>query len=294
VEDLGGGLKAIFTLENGFDVDTGKTGLNNRLFGRQAYVGLQGTYGVLTLGRHMTPMFDYAIVYDPMVTYGRYSSYEQDPSFAGRADNSIKYTGTFGGWTASALYSFGVDSTVTNGSEVPGEWQIGRMMSASVRYANGPLSVGTIYEETNIGTTTAAPDARIRRASVAGTYQFGALQAIGGYRWAKAYDGAALPGAVGGLINQTSNYYWAGVNYRVTNALSVIGAAYYQDFRKTGSDPWLLVAQADYVLSARTDLYAVIGYTLNKSGSTLGVNGFGTTTPGSNQLGAVIGMRHKF
>ena len=39
-EDLGGGLKAIFQLENGFDVNNGKLGQGGLLFGRQAYVGL--------------------------------------------------------------------------------------------------------------------------------------------------------------------------------------------------------------------------------------------------------------
>src|ERR1700738_4228053 len=39
-EDLGGGLKAIFTLENGFNIDTGKFGQNGAEFGRQAFVGL--------------------------------------------------------------------------------------------------------------------------------------------------------------------------------------------------------------------------------------------------------------
>ena len=39
-EDLGGGNKAIFQLENGFDVNSGKLGQGGRMFGRQAYVGL--------------------------------------------------------------------------------------------------------------------------------------------------------------------------------------------------------------------------------------------------------------
>ncbi|MGH8856299.1 MAG: porin, partial [Telluria sp.] len=36
VEDLGGGLKAIFLLESGFNLDTGTTGQGGRLFGRGA------------------------------------------------------------------------------------------------------------------------------------------------------------------------------------------------------------------------------------------------------------------
>ncbi len=56
---------------------------------------------------------------------------------------------------------------------------------------------------------------------------------------------------------------------------------------------------ADYALSKRTDVYTSVSYALNDKGSNLGVNGFnsGTTVnvqPGSNQFGAVVGLRHKF
>jgi predicted porin len=52
LEDLGGGIKAIFQLENGFSVFTGKYQQGGDEFGRQAYVGLRdANYGTLTLGR---------------------------------------------------------------------------------------------------------------------------------------------------------------------------------------------------------------------------------------------------
>src|ERR1700753_2005436 len=49
-EDLGGGLKAILVLENGFDVNTGRLGQGGLEFGRQAYVGMSGGIGTITLG----------------------------------------------------------------------------------------------------------------------------------------------------------------------------------------------------------------------------------------------------
>jgi predicted porin len=39
-EDLGGGLAALFVLENGFNTATGTLNQGGREFGRQAYVGL--------------------------------------------------------------------------------------------------------------------------------------------------------------------------------------------------------------------------------------------------------------
>ena len=58
-EDLGGGLKAIFQLENGFDVGTGQLGQGGREFGRQAFVGVTGnSWGTVTLGRQYDPSVD--------------------------------------------------------------------------------------------------------------------------------------------------------------------------------------------------------------------------------------------
>ena len=57
-EDLGSGLQALFDLENGFAPTTGKLGQNGTFFGRQAYVGLGGNWGTLTLGRTNTNTYD--------------------------------------------------------------------------------------------------------------------------------------------------------------------------------------------------------------------------------------------
>jgi predicted porin len=87
VEDLGGGLKGVFVLESGFNLDDGKSGNDNRLFGRQAYVGLASQYGQLSLGRHQTPFYDFGLQFDPMAISNKYSITAQDAAFASRADN---------------------------------------------------------------------------------------------------------------------------------------------------------------------------------------------------------------
>ncbi len=58
-EDLGGGLKAIFVLENGFNVFNGTLGQGGDELGRQAYVGLPTTqFGTVTLGRQYDSVVD--------------------------------------------------------------------------------------------------------------------------------------------------------------------------------------------------------------------------------------------
>jgi predicted porin len=59
-EDLGGGLAAIFQLENGFNIGTGQLGQGGREFGRQAWMGLSSTkFGKVTLGRQYDPIVDF-------------------------------------------------------------------------------------------------------------------------------------------------------------------------------------------------------------------------------------------
>uniref|UniRef100_UPI00131C3FC8 porin n=1 Tax=Burkholderia sp. S171 TaxID=1641860 RepID=UPI00131C3FC8 len=59
-EDLGGGMKAVFTLENGFDLNTGNSNQGGRMFGRQALVGIDaGTYGSFKMGRQYDSVVDY-------------------------------------------------------------------------------------------------------------------------------------------------------------------------------------------------------------------------------------------
>ena len=75
-EDLGNGLKAVFLLEQGFNVDDGCSGQGNRLYNRQAYVGLSGGFGTAVGGRLYTPYYTFMFQFDPFGngTVGAYSN----------------------------------------------------------------------------------------------------------------------------------------------------------------------------------------------------------------------------
>lgn len=288
VEDLGGGLKAIFDLESGISLDTGAQNNRTRLFDRTSIVGLSSKYGTVTLGRQTTPLYDTAIQLDPMGFAPRYSLYKSDDVLAGRADNSIKYRGTFNGLTASGLYSF----SRTGGGEVPGNYTVDRNLGISLSYEVSSFAVGAVYDEYQ-GSTLATAERKDRRMLVGASYAFGPAKAFIGYRW---YNGN-----VGAMPTDRSDLYWAGLRYSVTPALKLTGAAYYTNMRNSGADPIMFVASADYAFSKRTDVYMNAGYALNRGNSQLGMNGFnapsGSPTnvvPGKDQTGLVVGVRHKF
>lgn len=65
-EDLGGGLKAVFQLENGFKLDTGAfDDSTGALFNRQSTVGLEGAFGRVVAGRSFTTTYDFILPFDP-------------------------------------------------------------------------------------------------------------------------------------------------------------------------------------------------------------------------------------
>ena len=69
----------------------------------------------------------------------------------------------------------------------------------------------------------------------------------------------------------------------------------YQDFYGTNRDPLSFQVSADYNFSKRTDVYVNLGYVVNRNGSDLGLNGFGTNVvAGKNQFGTMAGIKHTF
>ncbi|WP_454824386.1 porin [Paraburkholderia xenovorans] len=286
-EDLGGGLKAIFVLEGGIDITSGKSLQGGRLFGRQAFVGLSGNYGALTLGRQRIPMYDYGARFDP-IDYYTYGLKETDPQFAGRADNSVKYTGKFGSFSVEALYSTGYDSTIQNGSQVPGEFKVGREISAGGEYASGPFAAMVTYDLRN-GASVETQGDKEQHLVVAASYTIGKAKGFVGYRWLSS----TLPLDSGTQAH--SNEYWGGLEYHVSAPLSVSGAAFWTDITSAGQRPLYLVASANYALSKRTSLYGEVGYVKNSHGSNLGVNGYDSdVVAGHNQTGAMMGIIHYF
>ncbi|MES2008518.1 MAG: porin [Pseudomonadota bacterium] len=295
VEDLGGGLKALFVLENGFSLDTGSLQQGGRLFGRQAYVGIESAQaGRFTFGRQYTTLFDLLANFSPSGYATQYEPVVAQLGLNFRSDNTAKYTGVFGPVTAIAHWSFG--NGVAGNGEVPGQFRRDTGYGAGVGYAAGPFGATIAYDQYNPTLSATGDTGTFKKAAVAGSYAFGPAKIMGGYRWgqAKAQNGAPI---------LRDNYYWIGANYQVTAPLGLTLQYNYDDVKNLGGvnvkNPWQVSFIADYNLSKRTDVYLTAAYAknagLNFDTSAISfANGYFLGSNNDNMLGVGVGIRHKF
>ncbi|NPT55085.1 porin [Paraburkholderia elongata] len=286
-EDLGGGYGVIAVLEDGFDATKGTLNNGGRLWGRSSYVGFTSQYGIFTLGRQVTAIYDFDLAYDP-VGPALYSSPAYDAAFVSRADNSVKYVDDVslagGKLSLDALYSFGYDS-VTGVGPVAGDYRVGKEESLFINYQRSVVSVGLLFDQQN-GNTIAAQDNKVQRFGAAAQVDLSPVQLYAAYRFLAQKHAAQ---------NRYSSLYWLGAKYLVTPAFNVSSDLLYQQDRNTGQgNPVMLSAIGSYLLSKSTDVYLEAATVLNKKHTNLGVNGFGTSTTGEVQTGVLVGLRTRF
>lgn len=328
-EDLGGGMKAIFQLENGFDPNNGRLGQGGREFGRQAYVGVtHGGFGTVTLGRQYTPDTDMVqgITADNyfgsvFATPGDVDNYDNSV----RVNNSIKYVSpVFAGLQAEGLYAFGGQA---------GSVGDRRAWGAALSYTSGPLALAASYQYYNGGSVTAGirsfanttsdsifngpvnsgydSAASIKIARVAGQYTIGPVN-VGA-----SYSNARYTSDLHSLFGQTQKYNTGNVfaTYQATPALLAgVGYSYTRATGDTSAKYHQVSLGADYSLSKRTDVYligawqkalgsqrldlvnsagTVTGTTVTQANASIGSYGF-VGANGAAQEYVALGIRHKF
>jgi predicted porin len=306
-EDVGNGMKAVFTLESGFNTDTGTSGQGGRLFGRQAWVGLASDYGTVTLGRQYSMVFlslaDADILGPSQYAIGSLDAYIPNA----RTDNTIAYKGTFSGLTVGATYSFGRDAaggvpaSGTCAGEVAGNASACRAMSAMVKYDAATFGVAGAYEEQRGGTGATASffngsapialtDAGDKdRRIVANGYV-----KLGNAKLGVGWIGRHVQAVAGDV---RSNLYFVNGSYPLTGALTLDAGLIRLINADQSRSATMAVLRGVYALSKRTALYAQTGYLWNSANAQYSVSGGGGgTTPakGVNQLGAMVGMRTAF
>jgi len=295
-EDLGNGLKAIFTLETGVYVDSGTTGQGNRLFGRQAWVGIAGNWGQVTLGRN------YNMLYNSMpeveiigpAQYGLGSLDAGIPN--GRSDNSIAYKGTFGAVTAGAMYSVGRDTSNAGGpggtncaGENSADAQACREWSSMLRYDTPAWGVTSAYDRKNGGAGAAAG---LAASSVTDSRaHLGAYTRFGAWRLAA---GTVVRNNEGSATTPRSNLYYFDGAYKLTPVVTLDGLAGRLDYKNSGNDSTLVMLRAIYDFSKRTSTYVAIGHVSNGGTAAVALSAGGAVGAGMAQNGIITGIKHAF
>ncbi|MBG6076028.1 porin [Polaromonas sp. CG_9.11] len=191
-EDLGGGMKAIFTLESGFNLDTGAQKTAGSIFDRQAYVGLQSGFGTVSLGRQYSAYDNLQGAtnhnYDAFTFSARGAvSANGIKDYTNRVSNSIAYASpSFSGFSGAVVYGFGEDKKTNVGTAAAPLLNSDATDSASVhiKYANGPILVGYAYQEDKLSQTALGQD-KNKYNLVGGSYDFGMAKLTGSYNTVK-------------------------------------------------------------------------------------------------------------
>ncbi|MFP3890729.1 porin [uncultured Ralstonia sp.] len=322
-EDLGGGNKALFVLESGFDPQTGRAN-GGGLFNRQSFVGLSNKdYGTLTAGRQYNFGFSMGGNFDPLGV-GNYleNSWVYYGITGLRVSNMLKYEGKWNGLYVGLGYGFG---------QAAGSTADNRYLGGAVSYEFGPAMIGAFYQQQQ-DSTTAGNKQKVW--GLGGNYTVGPVKLFAGYidssdgtgctnagfgyggcagdratlglntNDAQApFTAAALgAGAVPGATKRRDHVGLGGVTYQVTPALALTGAFYYDSISNAAliagdtGKRYTGVLLAEYALSKRTQVYGTVAYDKAKDAAVPEMAG-GTANgqnAKTNQVGAGVGIRHIF
>lgn len=306
-EDLGDGLKAVFLLEQGFNLDTGEQSQSNTAFSRQAYAGLSGNFGTVVGGRLLTPHYTFVSSIDPFNagTVGRYNnvfsplsavqtSYGtvMDPI---RMDNAIQYTSP----TFSGLSVTGVFSNNAVGQEASaGNTGNSTMYGVLGKYETGPIMAGINYHYIAAGTSGVAGLVNnVQSVSLGGTYDFKVAKVAALYSYNDVEYNARANG------NVTLNNYLLGVTVPYGKWAGKASYIYSDGNTNAGGDAQQFALGVDYNLSKRTALYTAYSWVDNQdnrygsAGDASNTGGYANgnlSTVGVYQQGIQAGLRHAF
>lgn len=276
-EDLGGGLKAGFTLESGFNSDTGTgsawthptTGMS---FARQSEVNLSGGFGMVRLGNFVPESYYATADYVSMHNHDTGSSSDalyQDPVWFGglSTKNKVGYRSpSIGGLTVDASMSLHEKDPTLNYQKY------GYDLAAN--YATGPLHLGAGYSR--VGSDW--------QAALRALYTFGQFT-VGGYYQRSHQDSLRLGWMNGNRNNfRLSGMYTLGASEFHAN---VGRAGKWSDVDNSAATQWTL--GYNYNLSKRTKVYGYYTKVNNSSGAA-----YMTGKAGADFSSFALGVRHNF
>jgi len=299
-EDLGGGVSAIFQLENGFSVNNGSALPNGQMFGRQAYVGIgSNTLGTVSLGRQYDSIVDYIA---PLTATGAWGGTLFSHPFDAdningtiRINNSVKYTSVnYAGLQFGGLYGF---------SNQAGAFASNRTWSIGSRYQNGPLTVAAAFMNIDgagangSGAVVSPPylSAQQRVGALGATYAVGPALLGLVYTHTDIVSRPTTPPSTlkfdnfefNAKVNVASAWYLAAMYTYTSESIAFSGGHTYPHRNQFG-------LMADYRLSKRTDLYAQAAYQRASGPNVFASVGSLTDSSSRNQAVTRVGIRTSF
>jgi len=300
-EDLGGGLKAIWQVESGFNADTGGGSIGSR----NTFVGLSGGFGTVLAGRHDTPM---KMLGRKVDNFGDGMGDDRNligtpangaNAFDGRPNNVIAYvTPNFSGLSGAVAYVADNGSGAANTCISTLDCNSTDAYSLMATYENGPFMVGAGYELHNIyqAATTTTESRDLWR--VVGGFTFGNAK-LGALYESGSSDVAALDKAARSAWGVFGNYAMGAItlkaNYLKADASDFV---YTTGAGNDGAEQYTV--GADYSLSKRSTAYVYYAKVKNDDNGMYGLGkGGGDSNTAYGVAGADpsvvgIGMKHTF
>ena len=292
---LGTGTRALIELEKGVNymdgtIEDGTGGDPTQFLNRRAAIGLERDgIGRLTVGRQLSPMYDFLIQIDPMNYSPTFSwiptAGSGDPltfkpnagRYSTRVDRTIKYAGRFGGLQLIGYYAMG-DSlgAIANNARFGG----GGM------YTTGPLSALFVYDQRNL-TMTSAGLPKEQAGAIFLRYRLldNLLTPIVGVRrYVKSFS-------------PISDTLWImGLQIRPIDKWTFVIADYFDKKTDgTGQDNNLFVLRANYALGKIVEMYTTYGHASSSNGGLAGVMRANDAAPVSGyQNGFSLGFRIRY
>jgi len=307
-EDLGNGLKALFTLEYNIAPDTNSgIGDGNSVAAgggsnatssqsRQTFAGLTGDFGTVVAGRLQTAGYYFAAAYTPFAgtifDNANLIGGNLVAGSAGRLNNAVAYVSpTVGGFTFEVDHARLTESASTgyqaSQASTPSVFVTGQDSSAteaSIKYANGPISLQAVYLSIN-GAASSQRDNDIQT-GLGASYDFGPAKVMYMYKTKKTQTETA---STNDKVN-SQNSLSVAIPVSANGTVLASYAASKIETRNDGDARGFGIGYR-YALSKRTTLYA--NYTSvdqKDNGKDAYVTGISNTAPTGSSTAQLAGV----
>lgn len=298
-EDLGGGLKALFNLEAGLNVDTGTT--STPFFNRQSWVGLSSSnFGDVTLGR-MLPIINDITITSLQASYFGNPSAAIDGAATGAGSSAARFNNMIGGTRVNNAIKYqspslsGFKLLAMAALDEKAEQQAspsGRILSMAGSYNSDNIEAGLAYHETQCAKFTSTPakspscdvdNSKDKILALTAAYKLnGARYAVIYTRQKNALNVRGNDADVIDLLARVPFGQWVLQG----------GFQFLNDKTALNQDVRQINLGTNYLLSKRTQLYGMYSYQTVKNGGKAGM--YATTSSNNKQGQLSLGIVHTF